>query len=183
MTLPAAIRVNVNANFPSLVYATSPITIAKANGIWSIGFTISAFASQVPPSGNFPTDYLLGWDDIAKTYFKISITNLNAAITPIGTARTQRFTTNTPIVVAGTDQIISMRITSAAACVLPAAATRLGVPLTFKDLGQATAHNITFTGNGGETIDGQASYVISDNYGWVTFVPFNDGTNSGWMVQ
>lgn len=185
MTIPANVRVNAQLPFPSLVYGTGPITIGKSNGIWTVGFSIAAFGSIVPPAPNYPTDYLLGYDEVNKAFFSVSITNLISSINQsLGAARAQRYVTATPIVVTGNDQIISCKITSAAACALPSAAGRLGVPLTFKDLGQATAHAITLTPSGGDTIDGSASpYVISNNFGWVTLVPFNDGTNTGWMIQ
>ena len=185
MTLPANIRVNTAVPFPALVQPSGPITISKNNGIWTIGFTITAFGSQVPLVPNYPTDFLLAWDDINKTFFKVSITNLISTLNILsGAARTQRTTTLTPIVVSGGDQIISTKVSSGpAACTLPSAASRVGVPLTFKDLGQAAAHNITLTAAGGDTIDGAATYVIRNNFAWVTLVPFNDGTNTGWMVQ
>lgn len=185
MTLPANIRVNTAVPFPALVLGSGPVTVSKNNGIWTLGFTISAFGSQVPLAGNYPTDFVLAWDAVNQTFFKVSITNLisSLAITT-GSARNQRTTTATPIVVGSTDQIISCNISSGpAACTLPSAATRVGVPLTFKDLGQAAAHNITLTAAGGDTIDGAATYVMNNNYQAVTLVPFNDGTNSGWMVQ
>ena len=184
MTLPANIRVNTAVPFPALVQPSGPITISKNNGIWTIGFTIAAFGTQVPLVGNYPTDFLLAWDAVNLTFFKVSITNLLSSIAiTSGSARTQRTTTITPIVVAGTDQIISCNISSGpAACTLPSAASRVGVPVTFKDLGQATAHNITLTALGGDTIDGAATYVINNNRAYVTLVPFNDGTNTGWMV-
>lgn len=184
MTIVPNVRVNAQLPFPSLVYGTGPITIGKANGIWTVGFSIAAFGSQNPPSGNFPTDYFLAYDANANAFFKMSITNLVSALNAsLGIARTQRAVTATPIVIVGTDQILNCNIASAAACALPAAAGRNGVPLTFKDLGQATAHNITLTANGADTIDGAATYVIRNNFGWVTLVPFNDGTNAGWSVQ
>lgn len=185
MTLPANIRVNTAVPFPALVLPSGPITISKNNGIWTIGFTITAFGTQVPLVGNYPTDFLMGWDAVNLTFFKVSITNLLSSIAiTTGAARTQRTTTVTPIVVAPTDQIISTNISSGpAACTLPSAVSRVGVPVTFKDLGQAAAHNITLTASGGDTIDGLATYVLSNNRQWVTLVPFNDGTNTGWMVQ
>ena len=185
MTLPANIRVNTAVPFPALVQSNGPITISKNNGIWTIGFTITTFGAQVPLVGNYPTDFLMGYDTINKTFFSVSITNLISSINQsLGAARTQRTTTTTPIVVQSTDQIISTNVSSGpAACTLPSAASRVGVPLTFKDLGQASAHNITLTAAGGDTIDGAATYVIRDNFGYVTLVPFNDGTNTGWMVQ
>jgi hypothetical protein len=184
MTLPANVRINTAVPFPALVLPSGPITLAKNNGVWTIGFTINAFGSQVPLVGNYPTDFLLAWDAVNQTFFKVSITNLISSLNILsGSARAQRTTTATPIVVGALDQIISTKITTPATCTLPSAAGRLGVPLTFKDLGQATANNITFTAAGGDTIDGAATYVLSTNFAWVTFVPFNDGTNTGWMVQ
>lgn len=184
MTLPANIRVNTQVPFPALVYGTGPIAIAKANGIWTVSFNIAAFGAQVPLVGNYPTDFLLGWDAVNKAYFSVSITNLISSINQsLGAARTQRTVTATPIVVQSTDQIISCNISSGpAACTLPSAAPRVGVPLTFKDLGQATAHPITLTASGGDLIDGISTYVIGTDRQGVTLVPFNDGTNTGWMV-
>lgn len=184
MTIPPNVRVNAQLPFPSLVVGTGPITIGKANGIWQVGFTINAFGSQVPPSGNYPTDYLLAYDTVNKVFFKVSIANLISSINAsLGAARAQRYVTATPIVIVGTDQILNCKIAAPAACALPSAAGRLGVPLTFKDLGQASANNITLTASGGDLIDGFATYKIVNNYQYVTLVPFDDGTNTGWMVQ
>jgi hypothetical protein len=57
------------------------------------------------------------------------------------------------------------------------------VPLTFKDLGQASAHNITISPSGGDTIDGLASIKLTNNFQTLTLVPLNDGTNAGWAVE
>lgn len=97
-------------------------------------------------------------------------------------ARTQRFTSSTPIVVSPADQIITCAIATAAACTLPSAASRVGVPLTFKDLGQAATNHITLTRTGGDLIDGATTYIIANAYGYVTLVPFTDGTHTGWMT-
>jgi hypothetical protein len=184
MTLPANIRVNTAVPFPALVLPSGPITLAKNNGVWTIGFTITAFGSQVPLVPNYPTDFLLAWDDVNKTFFKVSITNLLSSINlSLGAARTQRTVTASPIVFQSTDQIVSTKIAGAAAGTLPSAVSRVGVPLTIKDLGQATAHPITLTPAGGDLIDGAASIVIAANFQSVTLVPFNDGTNTGWMIQ
>jgi hypothetical protein len=185
MTLPANIRVNAQLPFPSLVTGSGPITIGKQNGIWIVGFSIDVFGSIVPPVPNYPTYYLLGYDATNKAFFKVSITNLIASVNTTVGIRTQRSVTATSFSVGPTDQIINCRITAAAACALPLAASRLGQPVTIKDLGQATAHPITLTANVGDTngIDGAPTYVIADNFGWVTLVPFNDGANTGWMVQ
>jgi hypothetical protein len=185
MTLPANIRVNTLVPFPALVLGSGPIAVSKNNGIWTITFNPLGFGAQNPPAGNYPTDFLFGYDAVNKTLFSISITNLISSINEsLGAARNQRTTTATPIIVQSTDQIISCDISSGpAACTLPSAISRAGVPLTFKDLGQATAHPITLTASGTDKIDGASTYVLSNNYQWVTLVPFNDGTNTGWMVQ
>jgi hypothetical protein len=83
VTLPANVRVNAQLPFPSLVYGTGPIAIGKANGIWTVGFSIAAFGSQVPQVANYPNDYLLGYDAHAGGFFKVSLTNLISSITPI----------------------------------------------------------------------------------------------------
>lgn len=174
------IRVNTNVPFPALVRGSGPITIAKQNGVWIVGFNIASFGSVNPPIGNFPTDFVLAWDSVAQQFIKISLSNLLASFT--GT-KIQRSVTATPIVIVATDNQLNCNITSAAACALPAAATRNGAPLTFKDVGgQFAAHNLTITPNGAETIDGAANLVLSANRQEATLTPFNDGVNTGWMV-
>jgi hypothetical protein len=179
MALPANIRVNMSVPFPAMVTGSGPITIGKANGVWQVGFSIATLGSIVPPAGNYATDFLIGFDSIAGTFFKVALSNLTPG------ARPQRSVTATPIVIAGSDQILNCNINVAAACALPAAATRNGVPLTFADVGaQAGAHNITLTANAGagDTINGAATFVINTNRGNATLVPFNDGVNTGWWT-
>jgi|SRR5215813_4235888 len=179
--VPPDIRANVPVPFPALVTGSGPITLTKVIGVWKIGFTIAAFGSQNPPVGNYPTDFLLGFDAVAQQFFKISLSNLAQTLQG---ARNQRSVTASPIVIAGSDAILNVNINVAASCALPAAATRLGVPLTFKDVGaQFGAHNLTITPNGIETIDGAASLVLNVNRQGVTLVPFNDGVNSGWAIE
>jgi hypothetical protein len=97
--------------------------------------------------------------------------------------RTQRLVTASPIVVSATDQILNCNIPVNATCQLPPSGGRLGLALTFKDLGQASAHPIVITMSGAETADGHPSITINNNRQAVTFVPFNDGVNSGWALE
>lgn len=58
---------------------------------------------------------------------------------------------------------------------LPADNTN-GHTLVIKDvLGNASSHPITVTPDGAETIDGQSTYVIGADYGWVTLAPVTGG--------
>lgn len=116
-----------------------------------------------------------------------AITTINATLATLTTqiAGKQRSVTASPIVVAGNDQIINFNISSGSpTCALPAAATRSGLPLIFKDAGgHAASHNLTITPNGVETIDGQAQVVISGNFAEITLRPYNDGVNTGWSMR
>lgn len=177
---PANVRVTALFPFPASVAGAAPIVVTKNNGIWTVSLNVPGLAISVPPIGNFPTDYLIVYDSVAQTTFRMPLT----AIGSIVGGRAQRSVTASPIVIAGTDQILNCNINVAAACALPAAATRAGMPLTFKDVGaQFGAHNLTITPNGAETIDGAASLVLSVNRQGVTLVPFNDGVNSGWAIE
>lgn len=95
----------------------------------------------------------------------------------------QRSVTTTPIIVAATDQILNCAIPQAAACTLPLASSRIGLAVTFKDLGQALVNPITLTATFPDTIDGAATYIISQNYQCIKLVPFDDGVNTGWSIQ
>jgi hypothetical protein len=97
---------------------------------------------------------------------------------------TQRSVTAGPITVTATDEIINTNITGAAACSLPASATRNGKPLVFKDVGgKWTAGNLTITPAGAEKIDGLANIVGRTNYGRIVLRPMNDGVNTGWSLE
>jgi hypothetical protein len=117
------------------------------------------------------------WDPIRGEFIAVPISVVR------GGARNQRAVIATPIVVSPADQILNCSIPVPAICQLPPAAVRNGIPLTFKDLGQAAVNNITFTPAFGETIDGQPNFVMTNNYQGVTLEPFNDAVNTGWSIQ
>ncbi len=67
MSTPANIRVNIGAPFPALVKGGGPVTIAKANGIWTVGFQIANLAGM--PLGTDPTTVeLLLWNTVSKSF-------------------------------------------------------------------------------------------------------------------
>lgn len=194
MTLPASIRVNTAAPFPSLVTSTAPVTIRKVNGIWTIGFSSASLAVMTPPSGDYPTDYVLVYDSIAGTYFNVSISQVIAAAAASITAvaPTPKIVTAAGdyTVLAG-DQIILMNKTVGAATNinLPTSASRINIPITVKDYkGDSNTNNIVFVPNGTETIDGFSSAValangtsvIRTNYGIKTLSPLPSG---GWFTS
>jgi hypothetical protein len=180
MASPQNIRAYSPIPFPALVRGFGPITVTKANGIWTIGFDIADLTAHVPSFSDLPVEYVVVYDSIHNTFFKISLASLG-----LGGASTQRVALASPIVVVGSDQIINFNINAGApVCTLPASATRNGAPLTFKDAGgHAAAHNLTITPAVGETIDGQPAAVITTNFGQVILVPYNDGTNTGWALR
>ena len=57
MTLPPTIRVNARISFPSLVNTQGPVTIAKNNGAYSFGFSITAFGTVNPPVSSYTSDH------------------------------------------------------------------------------------------------------------------------------
>jgi len=96
----------------------------------------------------------------------------------------QRSATASPIVISDTDDIICCDVTGAVSCALPAAATRAGRPLLFKDAaGKFGAGNLTITPNGTEKIDGLSSVVLGTNYQFIRLRPFSDGVHSGWLIE
>jgi hypothetical protein len=178
MTLPANIRVNVAAPFPSVVKGQAPFSIAKANGIWTLGLSLAGLQVQQPPASNYATDYIFVWDSVAGIFFRMPL-----AVFASG-AKLQRSITAGPVTVQSTDQILNLNLSSPTTITLPSYLLRSGVPLTFKDVGkQAGSHTITLTAAAGELIDGNASIPLNANGQSITLVPANDGVNSGWFEE
>jgi hypothetical protein len=184
MALPANIRVNVAVPFPAMVQGSSFITLGKTNGVWTIGAS-GAFIAVANP-GVVATDYVIVWDDAAKGWIRISLSNL---ITQAVAVKPQRSVTASPIVVTAgppADQILNVNIAAGApTCTLPQASTRGGLPLTFKDVGgQFGAHPLTITAFAGDNIDGGGTLVLNVPRQGVTLVPGNDGINTlAWSIE
>lgn len=181
MTLPANIRINLLAPFPSLVEGINAVTVGKQNGIWQVGLNAPGLGIQnPPPAGNLPTDYLIVYDSVAQQYIRVPLSIMT------GAARGQRSVTASPIVVASTDQILNVNInTGTPTCTLPSFATRNGVPLTFVDIGaQFFAHPLEIIPAAGEVINGLTTgIVLNTNNQVITLTPLNDGVNQGWFTS
>jgi hypothetical protein len=179
MTLPANVRVNTSVPFPSLVKASGPITLAKASGIWTVGFNISNLGTQVPPSQNFPSDYLIVYDAVAGTFFKMSITALANSI--ISGGRTQRsITSSGQLPLASNDSILNLNAATDLTPIVPLASSRNGMPFTFKNL--PGSHVQTLTKTGSDTFDGLTTIPLAAGAA-VTLMPYNDSVNSGYAIE
>lgn len=71
--LPANIRVNAAFPFPALVTGSGPISIGKANGIWTVGYNPNVFPVSNPPAGSLPTDYVLVWDSVQGVFVQVPL--------------------------------------------------------------------------------------------------------------
>jgi hypothetical protein len=77
MTLPANIRVNIGAPFPSLVKSAAPATITKQNGIWTVGISYASLG--VLPQGVDPTKVIIAvFNTITGTFQQVSIAGIQS---------------------------------------------------------------------------------------------------------
>ena len=140
MTLPVSIRVNVRAPFPTQVKGSAFITVAKANGVWTITPNYFSLGQDILVS---PTQAVAVQDQLTGVFSWVSVQNLVSA----ALSSYRVITTPGTISVLATDLVLLFEKTSSGASTinLPASATRQGAPVTIKDLtGDANANNITF---------------------------------------
>ena len=178
MSLPAALRVNANLNFPATVRGSGPVTIAKANGIWTVGFTIAQLAPM--PAGDPATRLVLIYDLTTQTFMQTTISNLIAT----ATSGLRIVTAAGAVVIVATDQTILVNKTVGAATDinLPTSASRAGVPVIVKDYkGDAGTNNIRFVANGVETLDG-LSQAAADAIG-LTKITMGYGTRGAYPLS
>jgi hypothetical protein len=180
MASPVNIRAFAPIPFPALVVGGAPVAVTKANGIWTIALNVANLTQHIPAGADFASEYLVVYDAVRQTFFKVLLSTAGLA-----GARVQRAVNASPIVVLAGDQVINFNINAGGpTCALPAAASRNGVPLTFKDAGgHAAANNLTITPAAGETIDGLANVAMNTNFQQLTLAPYNDGTNAGWALS
>lgn len=69
---PADMRVNAAFPFPSVVQGSGPISVAKANGVWTIGYDISRFPIRDPQ----PNDYVLVWDPTLNAFAAVPLSSV-----------------------------------------------------------------------------------------------------------
>jgi hypothetical protein len=175
MTLPANIRVNTSAPFPSMVKATAPAAIKKQNGIWTV--SISYAGLGVLPQGVDPTKVIIAvFNTITGTFQQTSLAGIQSGgllTTPVTHAQS-------PYAVLVTDFFILADTTGGTIEIdLPFAAQRGGVALSLKDYkGNANVNNITIRPQVGETIDNYtnaAPLILQAKYDGVKLLPITGG--------
>jgi len=183
MTLPANIRVNVRAPFPTQVKGSAFVGVSKANGIWSI---VPNYLSLAPDVIVTPTQVLALQDSITGAWSYITAAGLVSAALSTYRIITAAGTVN----VLSTDVILLLEKSPSGPSTinLPASATRQGTPVIIKDLtGDANTNNNTIVPSGSETIDGFSASaaaangvaVMSVDYGSMTLYPLTSG---GWYL-
>lgn len=198
MGLPVSIRQNLQTPFPALVQGGAYISVSKSNG----KFTISVDYTKLLPLQTVPdaTKKLVVINDVDTGVFNtFSVAAIaNAAAALVNTSGLSGAILNNyrvvsaagDVTILSTDSIILLDKSAGAPTniVLPASASRQGVPVTVKDLkGDANTNNITFVPALGETIDGFSAAdavtnglaLVDVNYGKKQLFPLTSG---GWYI-
>jgi hypothetical protein len=164
------------------VKGTAFITVAKANGVWTI---TPNYLLLTQNTGVTPTQVLALQDTLTGIWTYVpagDFTSLAASYRLITAA-------GAVSVLASDDILLFQKSPSGASTInLPTSATRAGSPVIIKDLtGDAHTNNLTVVPFTGETIDGfsasaaaaNGTAVISVDYGFKSFYPLTSG---GWYV-
>ena len=180
MSTPADIRVNIGAPFPVLVKAAAPVTMAKKNGIWTVGLSVASLGA-IPQTFDPTAIQILAWNATLQTWQQGTLQRLIA-----GGLNQRLVTAAGNIAVLPSDLVLLVKQTVPAAVnvTLPVAASRNGIPITVKDLaGAAAANPLTLVPNGLETIDGGSSFILNNNFEAVTLNPITaSGGPAGWWI-
>ena len=181
MTLPANIRVNVRATFPTQVRGAGFIGVTKASGIWTINPDYRTLAA----SPNLSSNQVLAlqnattgvWSYINAVQFLAAASNAYRIITTAGAQ---------PVLSTDVVLLFNPNPAGVSTVQLPTALSRNGVSVTVKDIaGNANANVITIVPSGAETIDGLSGAAAAANgialvdrdYGSRTLYPLLSG---GW---
>lgn len=111
-------------------------------------------------------------------------TDISSALTLLGQQLYNETTVAvgaSPYTPLATDTLLVLTTSGGAITInLPSAASRSGYPLTIKDnTGNAATNNITVNRNGSDTIEGQTSFTIANNWGMLTLTP----QSTTWIIE
>jgi hypothetical protein len=101
-----------------------------------------------------------------------------------GAPNQRRITGSGSLPILSNDAILNVAISAPLTITIPAASGRSGESLTFQDVSGTWggSNTPTFTPTGGDTFDGLASITGATNYGWIEFIPLDDGVSSGYKI-
>lgn len=160
MAVPVNIRANVRVPFPALILANFPLSVAKANGVWTFNIDVTDIAQSIANTvGGIPHNYR------AVTATPVSI---------LGSPQLDYYL--------GID---TLAIAAPWNVQLPTAASRNSFALIFKDIaGGARTYPGTFTPATSEFIEtsSSAQVLLNTDRQSVTLIPVLTGRGApGWM--
>lgn len=174
MTLPANIRVNASAPFPSTVKGGNVVTVAKNNGIWtvSLNFAVLGLSQGVADPAN---TYVLVWNALTGVYSVIPMSavfgnKVVKILTGVGALAS-------PYAALPTDEVLIVKQGAANAFTVNVDWSARTKPLRVVS-GDTVANfaNITITPALGQTQMATVnySYVIDSSGGSITLTPLPD---------
>lgn len=176
MTQPANIRVATTVPFPAQVKGGALITVAKANGIWTVGFNAAALLPAVGAVPNPATTSALLYDSATGVFYLMPIGTLPIA------AKVIRVLVNAgPYAAQPGDDVLIIKQGVGAPFNVTVDWSARNKPLTIVDgKGDASVNNITITPAAGQTQLAIVNYVytIDGNGGSVTLTPLPDSTGA-----
>lgn len=188
MATTPTIRVNIGAPFPSLVAGAAGVVVEKLNGIWTIRPDFTALAQATPPVSQYANTLIESYNTASGIYNTISLTLIAAAASAINPTVVNAAGDYT-VLTADTDILIEKTVAAANNVLLPAAASRNGIPVFIKDgVGNADNFPISIKPNGTEKID--TTYTNSNplqivsKFGGFWLVPRPTGSSiTGWYLK
>lgn len=174
MSLPANIRVNIAAPFPSLVKGSGPVTITKTNGIWTVSLNYAAVGTTQVVADPANTTVLV-YNSLTRVYQLLPIQNiLNSKVV-------RTITTPGPQAAQPADDILIIKQAVGAPFVLTVDWSQRIKSLQVVDgKGDAHLNNITITPAAGQSQLAAVNYsvVIDGRGGNVVLTPLPDGSGA-----
>jgi len=178
MTLPANIRVNIGAPFPSIVKGAGIVSVAKVNGIWTVGLNFAGLAKNaaiVDPANT----YVLVWNAVTGVFAlvlasAIAASKVTKILNGVGAFAS-------PYAALPGDDVLIVKQAAGAPFTVTVDWSLRSKSLRIVDgKGDAAANNITITPSAGQTQLAVVnySYVIDGNGGSITLTPLPDATGA-----
>lgn len=162
MSLPANIRINAIVSFPSRAVGSGPITVRKANGVFTVGYDVSGYPLLNPPFDP-TTKRVFVWDPVTNLFYNLSVAALFSSVLSGSVIKVTAAGTVT-VGPSTTAVLIAKSVASPTPIVLPSIAVREGLALHISDV-NGNGGDITITPDGSEKIMGQSSWISGDGAG------------------